>query len=71
MEKYIVIEGFGDFTVPANCWGVRVIGSFAHEVEAGDMAVNTWEDYLGNNDWKSYFVVVREGHELDILTGGK
>jgi|688.fasta_scaffold27051_18 hypothetical protein len=71
MEKYIVIEGFGDFDTPANCWGVEVIGSFSCEAEANDMAVNTWENYLGNNEWKSYFVVVREGHELGILTGGK
>jgi hypothetical protein len=71
VEKYIVVEGFGDFTAPASCWGVGVIGSFSSEVDAEAFAVDTWENYLGGNDWKSYFVVVREGHEMDILTGGK
>jgi hypothetical protein len=36
MEKYIVVEGFGDFDTPANCWGVEVIGSFSCEAECNE-----------------------------------
>jgi hypothetical protein len=73
MHKFIVVEGFGDFDSPANCWGVQVVDSFDVEDDAIEVSVSVWEDYVGGNDWKSYFVLVRESHELGefgILAGG-
>jgi hypothetical protein len=67
MNKYFVVEGFGDFDSPANCWGVRLVDSFDNEGDAVECSVNVWEDYVGNNEWKSFFVVVREVHELGML----
>ena len=69
MKKYFVIEGFGDFDTPSNCWGIRLVDTFDSEAEAIECSVNVWEDYAGGNDyeWKSFFTVVREVHELGEL----
>jgi hypothetical protein len=67
MRKYIVVEGFGDFDSPASCWGVRVVDSFDVVDDAIESSVNVWEDYVGGNEWKSFFVLVRESHELGEL----
>lgn len=64
MNKYFVIEGFGDFDTPSNCWDIRLVDTFDTEEEAIEVSANVWEDYVGGNEWKSFFVLVREEHEL-------
>jgi hypothetical protein len=66
-KKFLVVEGFGDFDSPASCWGVQLVDSFDSEEDAIEVSVSVWEDYVGGNDWKSFFVVVREAHELGGL----
>jgi hypothetical protein len=67
MRKYIVVEGFGDFDSPSSCWGVRVVDSFNDEDDALNRSVDVWEEYVGNADWKSFFVLVRQSEELGEL----
>jgi hypothetical protein len=67
MRKYIVVEGFGDFDSPSRCWGVRVVDSFNDEDDALNRSVDVWEEYVGNADWKSFFVLVRQSEELGEL----
>jgi hypothetical protein len=67
MRKYVVVEGFGDFDSPSSCWGVRVVDSFNDEDDALNRSVDVWEEYVGNADWKSFFVLVRQSDELGEL----
>jgi hypothetical protein len=67
MKKFLVVEGFGDFDTPENCWDVRVVKSFDDEAKALASSEKIWENYAGGNDWKSFFVLVRELHEVEEL----
>ena len=47
--------------------GLSRTQQFNDEDDALNRSVDVWEEYVGNADWKSYFVLVRQSDELGEL----
>jgi hypothetical protein len=70
---YRVLEGYGDFTRPENCWGVQWATddhgneyTFSYEADALLFASTVYEAKIENNpEWQSYWCYVTDSATID------